>query len=601
MGWFRLPFSVFTSRFVVFGSSELPGNGIFVACLYSLLFDMFRGIILLAGFLLVETPSLATVADSLPLCPMAKLKVERLPDLHLPRGGHSLVCAGNEMVAVGGHTTGFIPTATAEYFSDGQWHLVNTLYPHDDALAVVLLSGKVLLAGGHDKSIGIGQTFPVELYDPDSHSFEGIGSLDQKRTLCQGVEIDSGRVVISGNWYGDDGIEMFDGKRSFTHVKEVAVPRASPHIFRIAPDDVLIVGAQDTRGERINGAMVDRLRGEPYVDSLLLSWHPLQLLYNNPPNDFIGDTAKGVYAHLVALQNDKGQVVLAMVSKAGFELLPTDCPVPSRSKWGDISYFSPIIVDSLARKAYLVGNDEERRLYVLSIDYKPYVETDKTGLRLPMALKLFYTDPMKECGFGQPSLTPEGNLMMAGGIYDNNFMPYNTAFLLMVGNELPQGHGPAVLFWAMGGMILALVLLVFFLRLRKKSVSVAPAPSPNTRHDGLMPRIHELMNREKLYLKSDLKVSEVATLLGSNSRYVSDCIKQYEGVSFTLFVNRLRIEHAKQLMRDNPDAKIMSVYMEAGFASESSFFRTFKSITGMTPRERLEQNGDGLAQTTDEN
>ena len=230
-----------------------------------------------------------------------------------------------------------------------------------------------------------------------------------------------------------------------------------------------------------------------------------------------------------------------------------------------------------------------------------HVETDKTGLRQPMALKLFYTDPMKECGFGQPSLTPEGNLMMAGGIYDNNFMPYNTAFLLMVGNELPQGHGPAVLFWAMGGMILALVLLVFFLRLRKKSVSVAPAPSPNTRHDGLLPRIHELMNREKLYLKSDLKVSEVATLLGSNSRYVSDCIKQYEGVSFTLFVNRLRIEHAKQLMRDNPDAKIMSVYMEAGFASESSFFRTFKSITGMTPREWLEQNGDGLVQTTDEN
>ena len=61
----------------------------------------------------------------------------------------------------------------------------------------MLKSGKVLIAGGHEKSLGIGQTFPVEFYDPQTHTFEGYGCLDVKRTMAEAVEMDSGHVVIT--------------------------------------------------------------------------------------------------------------------------------------------------------------------------------------------------------------------------------------------------------------------------------------------------------------------------------------------------------------------------------------------------------------------
>ena len=49
---------------------------------------------------------------------MVKIEVERLADLNTPRTGHATLCVGGEMVVAGGHTTGFVPTATAEYYAD---------------------------------------------------------------------------------------------------------------------------------------------------------------------------------------------------------------------------------------------------------------------------------------------------------------------------------------------------------------------------------------------------------------------------------------------------------------------------------------------------
>ena len=141
------------------------------------------------------------------------------------------------MVA-GGHTSGFVPTATAEYLSDGEWHQLPMTYTHDHGTALVLRSGQVLLAGGSKEEMGVGQSFGVEMYDPASHSFTGFGCLDQKRTLASAMELDSGRVVITGNWYADDVVEMFDGRKFFTPVKPVSVGRVVPFLFRTSQGDV---------------------------------------------------------------------------------------------------------------------------------------------------------------------------------------------------------------------------------------------------------------------------------------------------------------------------------------------------------------------------
>ena len=72
-------------------------------------------------------------------------------------------------------------------------------------------SGKVLLSGGFERGLGIGQSHEVEMYDPKTHTFDGFGCLDTKRASHTQVELDDGKVVITGNWYHEDAIEMYDG------------------------------------------------------------------------------------------------------------------------------------------------------------------------------------------------------------------------------------------------------------------------------------------------------------------------------------------------------------------------------------------------------
>jgi YesN/AraC family two-component response regulator len=100
-----------------------------------------------------------------------------------------------------------------------------------------------------------------------------------------------------------------------------------------------------------------------------------------------------------------------------------------------------------------------------------------------------------------------------------------------------------------------------------------------------MQRITALMEKQQLYLNSELKLQHVADMLGTNRTYVSDCIKAEKGQNFTQFVNTYRVEQAKQLLTKHPDKKISAVWAESGFATESSFFRIFKAVTGTTPNE----------------
>ena len=104
-----------------------------------------------------------------------------------------------------------------------------------------------------------------------------------------------------------------------------------------------------------------------------------------------------------------------------------------------------------------------------------------------------------------------------------------------------------------------------------------------------MNQIRQFIEQEQLYLKPDLKVSNIATALNTSTRRVSDCINSCQNGSFSSFINSYRIEHAKRLLREQPYKKISIVWRESGFASETNFFRTFKAFTDMTPTEWIQQ------------
>ena len=528
-------------------------------------------------------------------CREVRIEAERLPDLNVPRAGHALFFANGELTVAGGHTNGFVPTPTAEYYKDGEWHLMDMVYNHDNGTSVVLKNGKVLLLGGSEQSIGIGQTFLAEFYDPKTHTFDGFASMERKRALASALELDNGHVVISGNWYHDDGIEVFDGKKRFTYIKDVSVQRSNPHIFQTAKDDAIFVGVLDTRGDLIFSDVVDCLKGDTIHVPLFNKWHPLPVWSPHDADCFIGDASKGQYIYLMAIQDSTGQVAIAKVENGVFSLLLTDGVIPMRSQWGEIEYCMPIVVDRQRGLAYMVGveadfrsrPEEPRRIYVLCIDYA-HVSENKG-----VPLTLYYTDPLQEAFDRPPALTADGDLVFAGGIPRNeNFTPSKSVWLFRLGpkSTMASNQETRLWLWLLLSAIVLICLLMGFLILKRRHT---PAPViRDSANDELMDRIRQLMEQQQLYLNSELKLEDIASVLGLNRSYVSDCINSHTGDSFSQFVNGYRIEYAKQVLRSQPDTKVTSLYLVAGFSSEQSFYRNFKSFTGMTPKEWIASQKD---------
>ena len=523
-------------------------------------------------------------------CPIIKLEAERLPDMTVPRSGHSAFLANGEVTVVGGHTSGFVLTPTAEYFEDGKWHQLQTVYTHDGGISIVMKSGLVLLAGGFKDNLGIGQSFEVELYDPATHQSKGFGCLDQKRVAGAAVELDSGRVMITGNWYTNDGIEIFDGKTTLSHVRDVTQSHYLPHLFRTSDGDVLIVAGYDNHGESIDTIVVDRLYGEPFRNELFDNWHPLHYdLAQHSDDSFIGDETKGEFRYLMPVENKDGQLAIIDVRDTIFTPLPTSAPIPMNSQWGDIKYITPVYADRQHQRGYIVGFDKTSRLYALCIDYA----------RNPATLKLYHTDPLPEAGMLTiPVLTAEGNLMLTGGIGtepNGNFSPKASVWLLRFNDEGSEATASTNgWLWGLLAAGLLLAFVVFFVLKRRKpqpqQESEEPSEAVTKGDEQLMQRICHLMDEKQLYLQQGLKVSDIASALGINSRYVSDCVKAVRGCSLTQFVNEYRVEHAKRLLLERPEMKISTVAIESGFTNDKAMTRYFKEQTGMTPTEWKNDN-----------
>ena len=104
-------------------------------------------------------------------------------------------------------------------------------------------------------------------------------------------------------------------------------------------------------------------------------------------------------------------------------------------------------------------------------------------------------------------------------------------------------------------------------------------------------KIEKLMEKEKLYLNSNLKVSDLARSARTPSYLVSQAISFHLNTNYFQWISQYRIEEAKRRLLRDPDKNIMEVAYESGFNSKSSFNTSFKKIVGQTPSEyRKDQN-----------
>lgn len=106
----------------------------------------------------------------------------------------------------------------------------------------------------------------------------------------------------------------------------------------------------------------------------------------------------------------------------------------------------------------------------------------------------------------------------------------------------------------------------------------------------LTENLEALMLREKPYTNSELKLSDLATMLGSSAHMMSYLFNQHLNRNYYDYINDYRIEEFKRLINEDEYSKYtLSALAElCGFSSRASFFRYFKKAMGVTPNEYIQ-------------
>ena len=108
------------------------------------------------------------------------------------------------------------------------------------------------------------------------------------------------------------------------------------------------------------------------------------------------------------------------------------------------------------------------------------------------------------------------------------------------------------------------------------------------RKDRLFERINHVMDDITIICKPDFSLQQLATLVGSNYKYVSQVVNERYGKSFKQVLNEQRVREACRILNEpNQSAHltIEAIAANLGFNSRSNFTITFKRITGISPSD----------------
>jgi len=99
----------------------------------------------------------------------------------------------------------------------------------------------------------------------------------------------------------------------------------------------------------------------------------------------------------------------------------------------------------------------------------------------------------------------------------------------------------------------------------------------------LASRIKAAMEKDALYLDPNLSLQKLSRHAGALPNQISQTLNEQIGSTFFDYIGHHRIEAAKPLLREGT-ASTLSVSLDVGFNSRSTFYKAFKRETGMTPK-----------------
>lgn len=94
-----------------------------------------------------------------------------------------------------------------------------------------------------------------------------------------------------------------------------------------------------------------------------------------------------------------------------------------------------------------------------------------------------------------------------------------------------------------------------------------------------------LLVEQKRFLDSELSLETISSELNVSKGHLSRLINSGLGMNFNDYVNTLRVNEAKIQLNQITVCKdkIWSIGLKSGFNSKSTFYASFKKMTGLTP------------------
>lgn len=100
-------------------------------------------------------------------------------------------------------------------------------------------------------------------------------------------------------------------------------------------------------------------------------------------------------------------------------------------------------------------------------------------------------------------------------------------------------------------------------------------------------KLEILCKDQHIYTDSTLNREKVAEKLGISAGYVSQIVNTITGDNFAHYINQYRVEAVKKMISD-PEYEnytLLTMGLESGFTSKTTFYNAFKKVTGQTPNE----------------
>ena len=100
-------------------------------------------------------------------------------------------------------------------------------------------------------------------------------------------------------------------------------------------------------------------------------------------------------------------------------------------------------------------------------------------------------------------------------------------------------------------------------------------------------KLQLLCKEHHIYTDSTLNREKVAEKLGISAGYVSQIVNAVTGDNFANYINHYRVEAVKEMISNSQyeNYNLLTMGLESGFTSKTTFYKAFKKVTGQTPNE----------------